>query len=77
MKSTTFLFGIALLFLPVGVNERVQASGAPAGDPQRTARVPQSPIAIDAGRTGAGSHGGLPPHHPRGVSAIPWLRQWS
>jgi hypothetical protein len=34
MKSTTFLFGIALLFLPVGVNERVQASGSPAGDPQ-------------------------------------------
>src|SRR5688500_12588532 len=34
MKSTTFLFGIALLVSAVGVNERVQASGAPAGDPQ-------------------------------------------
>ena len=34
MKNTLFLFGIALLIPAVGVNERVHASGAPAGDPQ-------------------------------------------
>lgn len=34
MKSTTFLFGIALLVSAIAVNERVDALGAPAGDPQ-------------------------------------------
>jgi hypothetical protein len=34
MKRALFLFGIAVLIAAAGVNGRVHASGAPAGDPQ-------------------------------------------
>jgi hypothetical protein len=77
MKSTPFLFGIALLISAVGVNEGVHASGAPS-DPQLEQHASHSSSSsstlVEQVREATEAFGRT---IPRRVPTVPWLRQWS